>query len=572
MAQHYRALLMRPEPLSNLCYLIVYRTMYRRYKPRRKNGSPALPLTAVGLTLAALALWGLFSKGSDIVRFFRGETIYVHDNSEANENLERLLADLAGDKARLLELAEDHKTRLGWIKNADTRRQFLWVLVSRLVDKGQWDEAVRILPEVEALAPVEGLERLAEAALEHENYDPQLRLDRQLQEKVLDKPQDTPLLLRSIRRSARTYIRMHKNDEAVKVISRLEMASVLARLTEPSLAADAADLQMLRAEVSGVKEHALQMVRNILERAKWPSCPATAKLMLEEVANTLRDNPNLSQSAMKDVEFKLLRCRDSMLEFPDREHKLPLCYTMLGELRYRMGNYSGCAEALNLASAFASGYGEMTPELELRLCRMRSRANEASGNMTAALVDCRYLLEHEKDQAEVFRCLNFLAAQAEGAEKIALLSRCWDMISANAELAKKSPVSRTDIARELSAYYTEQKDYNNAIKWVTESVKLAEQSNPDLSDGKLLRARVELALVERKTGRHDWPAVVKLRDVVRAIESLSEEDRAKLDAADPKLYRTAVREFARTYLFTGDTKLARQVIRKIKESVPEKVR
>lgn len=546
--------------------------MYRRYKPRRKSGSHALPLTAVGLTLAALAIWGLFAKGADIIRFFKGETIYVHDNSEANENLERLLADLSGDKSRLLELAEDSKTRLGWIKNADTRRQFLWFLMSRLIDKGQWDEAVRILPEVEALAPVEGLDRLAEAALEHENYDLQLRLDRQLQEKVLDMPHATPLLLRSIRRSAGTYIRMHKNDEAVKVISRLEMASVLARLTEPALAAEAADLQMLRAEVSGVKEHALQMVRNILERAKWPSCPATAKLMLEEVANTLRDNPNLKNGALKDVEAKLLRCRDSMLEFPDREHKLPLCYTMLGELRYRMGNYTGCAEALNLAGAFASGYGEMTPELQLRLCRMRSRAYEASGALSSAIADCRYLLEHEKDNAEIFRCLNFLSAQSEGSEKIALLTRCWDMISADAELAKKSPVSRADIARELSSYYTEQKEYGDAIRWLTESVKLAEQSNPDLTDGKLLRARMELALVERKTGRHDWPAVIKLRDVVRAIENMSEDDREKLDAAAPKLYRTAVREFARTYLFTGDTKLARQVIRKIKESVPEKVR
>ncbi len=546
--------------------------MYRRYKPRRKSSSHVLPLTAVGLTAAALVIWGLFAKGDDIIRFFKGETIVVHDNSEANDNLERLLADLSGDKSKLLELAEDSKTRLGWIKNADTRRQFRWFLMSRLIDKGQWDEAVRILPEVEALAPVEGLDRLAAAALEHEDYDLQLRLDRQLQEKALNMPSATSLLLRSIRRSAQTYIRMHQNDEAVKAISRLEMASVLARLSDPALAAEAADLQMLRAEVSGVREHALQMVRNILEAAKWPSCPATAKLMLEEVSNTLRDNPQLGAQALKDVEAKLLRCRDSMLEFPDREHKLPLCYTMLGELRYRMGEYAGCAEALNLAGAFASGYGEMTPELQLKLCRLRSRAYEACGAVGEAMNDYRYLLEHEKEPVEIFRCLNFLAAHAEGAEKIELLTRCWDMMQANATLVKDSPVSPADIASQLSAYYSEQNDYTNAIKWVTESVKLVEQSNPDLTDGKVLRARMELALLERKTGKNDWGAVVKLRDIVRAIEGMSEEEREKLDAADSKLYRTAVREFARTYLFTGDKQLAKQVIRKIKESLPEKVR
>ena len=546
--------------------------MYRRYKPRRKNGSAVLPLAAIGLTAAAILIWVLFAKGDDIIRFFKGETIVVHDNSEANDNLERLLADLSGDKARLLELAEDSKARLGWIKKAETRRQFRWFLMNRLIDKGQWEEAVRILPEVESLAPVEGLDRLATVALEQGDHELQLRLDRQLQEKAINMPSATAMLLRSIRRSAETHIRMHHNDEAVKVISRLEMASVLARLADPALAAEAADLQMLRAEVSGVREHALQMVRNILERAKWPACPATAKLMLEEVSNTLRDNPNLSQQALKDVEAKLLRCRDSMLEYPDREHKLPQCYTMLGELRYRMEDYVGCAQALTLAGAFAEGYGEMTPELQLRHCRLRSRANEARGAVADAVSDYRYLLEHEKEPAEIFRCLNFLAAHAEGAERTELLTRCWDMMLADPELVKGSPVSQADIAAQLAAYYSEQKDYANVIKWVSERVKLVEQSNPDLTDGKLLRVRMELALAERKTGKNDWGAVIRLRDVVRAIEGLDEEARAKLDEADASLYRTAVREFSRTYLFTGDKDLAKQVIRKIRESLPEKVR
>ncbi|MBR5886725.1 MAG: hypothetical protein IKZ07_00785 [Akkermansia sp.] len=547
--------------------------MYRRYRPRRKSTGHTLPLAAVGLTVAALIIWAIFAKGDDIIRFFKGETVYVHDNSEANDNLERLLSDLSGDKARLLELAEDSKTRLGWIKNTETRRQFRWFLMCRLIDKGLWAEAVRILPEVEALAPVEGLDRLAEAALEHEDYDLQIRLDSQLLDKATTMPGATALLLRSIRRLAHTYIRMHKNDEAVKVLSRLEMATVLARLTDdPVLAAEAAELQMLRAEVGGVRDHALQLVRNILDAAHWPSCPATAKLMLEEVASTLRDNRNLSNTSLKDVEAKLLRCRDAMLEYPDREHKLPECYTMLGELRYRMGEYEGCAQALNLAGAFAEGYGEMTPELQLRLARLRSRANEACGAVSAAMVDCRYLLEHEKDQTEVFRCLNFLAAHSEGAEKIELLSRCWDMIRSNPEMAKSSPISMADIAASIATYYEGQSDYTNAIKWVNESVALVEQAHPDLTDGKLLRARMELALIERKTGKNDWGAVVRLRDIVRAIEAMSEEERARLDAADSKLYRSAVREFARTYLFTGDTKLAKQVIRKIKESLPEKVR
>ena len=66
--------------------------------------------------------------------------------------------------------------------------------------------------------------------------------------------------------------------------------------------------------------------------------------------------------------------------------------------------------------------------------------------------------------------------------------------------------------------------------------------------------------------------------MVRAIETMDKEDketRAKLEEADPKLYKDAVREFARTYLVMGgkyNEKLAREVIRKIKESLPAKVR
>lgn len=546
--------------------------MYRRYKPRRKSSSLALPMTAIGLTAAALLLWGIFSKGEDIIRFFKGQTIVVHDNSEANERLDRLMADLSGDKARLLELAADSKVRLGWVKNENTNRQFRWFLLSRLVDKGLWDEAVALLPEVESKVPLEGLDRLAEAALAHNDHALQLRLDRQLQEQAIDMPAQTALLLRSIRRTAETSMMMNRNDDAIHAISRLDMPDVLVRLKDPALAAEAASLQLMRADASEAKDPVLQMVRNILEKAGWPLCPATSRLMLEEVANTLRDNQNMAAPSLKEVEAKLLRCRDSMLEYPDRQHRLPQCYTMLGELRYRLGDYDGCAQALTLAGAFAEGYGEMTPELQMQLCRVRARANEARGAVGEAMNDYRFLLEHETDPVEIFRSLTFLATHSEGAEKIALLTRCWDMIKRDAGLAKSNAGDRARIAKEVADYYVANKDYTNAIRWVTESTRIVEENNPDLTNGKTLRARMELALIERKTGKNDGTAVRRLRDVVRAMESMDEADRAKLDAADASLYRTAVREFARTYLVAGDKDMAKQVIKKIRENVPEKVR
>ncbi len=546
--------------------------MYRRYKPRRKTSSHAIPLTAIGLTATALLLWGIYAKGSDIYHFFEGKTVVVADNSEANANLDKLMGDLAGDKPRLLELAETEKTRLGWIQNVNTRRQFRYFLVCRLIDMGQWQEAVRILPEVETLAPMEGLDRIAEASLTHEDYELQLRLDRELQDKAVHSPEHTALLLRSIRRSAETCIRMNRKDDAASIIrSRLGTPAVSARLSSPELAAEAASLLMLCADISEVKEPVLQMVRNTLERAKWPLCPATSRLMLEEVSNTLRDNQNLSQNALREIEAKLLHCRDAMLEYPDKEHRLPKCYMMLGELRYRLGNYEGCAQALTLAAAFAEGYGEMTPELQLKLCRLRSRANEARGEVEEAKRDYRYLLERETDPKEMFRCLTFLATHSEGEERIELLTRCWDMLSRDEKLALTDVMDRAGIARELAKFYTDKQDHENAIRWVGECLKMTEAAHPDLTDGKVLRARLEYALILRKAQR-DGVAVRQLRDVVRAMEQMSEEERAKLDEADKKLYKDAVREFSRTYLLMGDRQLAKDVIRKIRESLPDKVR
>ncbi len=546
--------------------------MYRRYKPRRQTSSHVIPLTAIGLTVSALLLWGLYAKGDDIYDFFKGKTVVVADNSEANANLDKLMGDLAGDKPRLLELAETEKTRLGWIQNINTRRQFRYFLVCRLIDMGQWQEAVRILPEVETLAPLEGLDRIALAALAHEDYELQLRLDRELQDKAVHSPENTPLLLRSIRRTAETCIRMNRKDEAAAVIrGRLGEPAVFARLSSPELAAEAASLLMLCADISEVKEPVLQMVRNTLEQAKWPLCPATSRLMLEEVSNTLRDNKNLTQHTLREIEAKLLHCRDAMLEYPDKEHRLPKCYTMLGELRYRLGNYEGCAQALTLAAAFAEGYGEMTPELQMTLCRLRSRANEARGAVEEAKSDYRYLLERETDAKEIFRCLTFLASHSEGEERIELLTRCWDMLSRDEKLALTDTMNRPGIARELSKYFTDKQDHENAIRWVGECLKMTEASHPDLTDGKVLRARMEHALILRKAQR-DGVAVRQLRDVVRAMEQMADEEREKLDAADKKLYKDAVREFSRTYLLMGDKDLAKQVIRKIREGIPDKVR
>lgn len=544
--------------------------MYRRYRPNRKNTNYTIPVAAACFIGAALLLWGIVAKGEAIVRYFEGETIYYPDNTEANNNLSRLLADLSGDKAQLLELSES-PARLGWIKDDTTRRQFRWFLLLRLMDKGMWDDAVKILPEVEDLASLPNLDRLATAALEHGDYELQLRLDQKLQDQAINRPADTELLLRSIRRTAETRIKMHNTDEAVKVIARLDAPAILARFSTPQLAAEAADLQMLRADVSTVKEHSLQLVRNILEQAQWPPCKATSRLMLEEVSTALRDNPTLSQASLKEIETKLMHCRDALLDLADREHKLPLCYLTLGELRLRMGNYEGCAQALTLANAFAEGYGQSNLDWQLQVSRLRARANMSRGAKVEALEDCRFLAEHEKTPEGLMSALTYLSANVTGDEREKVLARLWSVMQSQPKATKADKIERARIASEIMRINAESGSKDQAVKWGTEAMRAAQDAYPDISDGKALRASLALALLQRKKG-DDVPAMRRLRDIVRVIEGMDESMRSKLDATDKSLYTTAVREYARTCRLSGDVDLAKTIIRKIKEDLPEKKR
>ena len=545
--------------------------MNRRYRPNRRNTNYTTPIAIVCFVAAALLLWFILAKGESIVQYFKGETVVKYDSSEANARLDKLMADLSGDKARLLELANNASTRLGWINDDVTRRQVRWFLLERLLDMGLWDEAVSILPEVEDIASLPNLDRLAEAALDHSDYEMQLRLDLKLQEQAINRPTETELLLRSIRRTAETCLKMHKSDEAIKVISRLDAPAVLARFSTPELAAQAADLQMLRVDASTVKEHALQLVRNILEQANWPSCKATSRLMLEEVSTALRDNPALPQASLKEIETKLMRCRDALLDHADREHKLPECYLILGELRLRIGNYEGCAQALTLANAFAEGYGQSNLEWQLRVYRLRARANMARGAKVEALEDCRFLAEHESSPEGLMTALTYLSANVTGKERETVLARLWDTMKSQPKSTKADKEERARIAGEIMHLNIESGAMDQAVKWGVEAVKAAQAAYPVLSDGKALRMRLELALLYRRK-KEDSASLRLLREIVKDIESLDETARQALDNADRNLYSTAVREQARTYLLMGDRDTAKNVVKKIKEGLPEKRR
>ena len=544
--------------------------MYPRYR-RPRRGNPLLPKIAIGIIGFSLLLWLLFAKGGSVADYFRGERVVVASSDEANATLTRLLGDLYGDKARLLDLAANERTRLGWLHDNETRNRVRWLLVSRLIDNDLWAEAAKLIPEILPTAGVEALDRIAAAAAEHKDLDLEQKADRRLQEVLLKSPQDTDLLLLSIRRAADGCIAAGKNDDAVRIISVLDGPAVMARLNTQELSIQAADLQMLRASVCEVKEPVLQQVRNILEKAKWPACEAAAHLMLDEVANTLRDNPRLGNAGLKELEEKLLQCRKIMMEFPDRHHRMPDCYRLLGDLRIRLGDYDGCAQALSLASAFIEGYGEMTPKMELELRRVKAKANLARGAEEDCVQDHRWLLDHETEPAETFKAIAYLIDHTEGAERAKMLERCWTFMDANPKIAQANGGARFKVAEALVEHYSDKQDYPNAIKWLRINRDITEAANPDLTNGKALQAKYDLALVLRKA-KQDGSASAALYQVCETIEKMGDADRKKLDAAAPKLYRNAVREYARTRYIMNDTARARAWVKKIKEGLPDKER
>ena len=122
------------------------------------------------------------------------------------------------------------------------------------------------------------------------------------------------------------------------------------------------------------------------------------------------------------------------------------------------------------------------------------------------------------------------------------------MMLQNSALVKKDSDFRSRIAHELAEYYTQKQEFNNALKWVQECTRMVEEVNPDLTTGKTLSARLNLALAQRKA-QQDIVCFRTLRSIQSSIDQMSEEDKERLE-------KTTAKAFAR----------------KIREDLPEKVR
>ncbi len=547
-------------------------SLYRRKPRRRTSGGHLLPISAILLILIAAACVCYYLYRNKIKTLIEGKPpVIQYTNEQANAHLESLLRKLSGNKADLLDLHDNWRAELGWIKDEATHDRFLWILLTRLIEKDEWDRALKVLPQVEHLATPEQLAHLAEVALQHNDLELQLRLDQRLQELAMQSSTKIQLLLHSIKRSAETAIRLQRDGEAITSLARLESPAVRARLTRPEDASLAAYLLMRQAEVSEVKEPILQKVRNILEAAKWPESPVTSELIVREVSNALRDNPTMDEQTMREVSAKLTKSRDAMLSEKSELRFLPECYSMLGELSFRLQEYDKAAEELALALAFAKGYNQLTPERLIEITRLQFRVNEERGDIREALNSCHYLLEHDLDPGQQMRYLLFLTKQSEEEEKIDIQLKIWKLLEDNPQLAEIHSNYRLEICRELSAYYEAAEQYAAATEWYEALMTLSKANPATLSAAKLYNMRINLALLQRKQNK-DTTARNMLQKVVDDIKDLSDEERENLDRSDSAVYKKAVRELSRTYLLMGDSSTSRRLSRTIREGLPSKTR
>lgn len=544
--------------------------IHKRFNPRRRGGKSHVPAIAGAIVILGLAIF-VFRKFDSIKQWFEPTIITEKSDEEANRRLDKLMGSLSGDRIAVLQLARDYTAKVAWIRDPKVRRQFEWILMNRLIELGEWKEARKILPGVISIANAAQLDAIAREAQRHEDYELQLQIERQIQEQQIDSKATIGYLLQSLQRSVATDLKLQRKENAIKSIARLDMPAVQARIETPAQAATAAALQLQRASLSEVKEPVYVQVRAILERANWPACPATSLLVMEEVRSTLAAESKLSPAALKELEAKMKKCIESMLASGDRNRSLPSCYMMLGDIRNRLGDAPGCVQALSLAGAFAEGFGEMTPELRLRIARVRSRANAARNAVEEALPDLRFLAERDTDPHERIRALLILAEHTRDAEQIEVLSQCWKELSETGAAYENRDAAMADIASRLAAHYMEENDYPRAAEWYDKTARLQEKLHPDLTEGSALQSRYQYAAAQLKA-KNDGVAARGFIGVIRAIEGFSEEEDAVFKKNAPNLYKQAVRNLARAYLFLKERSLAKAVIKKIKEDLPDAVR
>lgn len=557
----------------------------RRYKPRKRTHRTIVPVVIIAALLCGAAF--LIYQKSNIQKMFDPVTITIISNQEANAKLASLMRDLGGDRATLLKLAQNYKIRLAEITtdpqsnqiyDKATVQRFEWTLMNRLIDAGEWKEAKKILPNVEDVIRIPQLEDLAVEAKERGDDELQIRLEEKIQKSMRNSNEPIEYLIRSLRRHTDTLLALKKDKKAIEILSCLSEPGIQKKCSEnAAIASEAANLLLLSDKLSDVSNASgLQLAETILKNAKCTQSPAIPKILMEKSRKRLQDNKGMDRNALLDIEADLDRCRESLLAYPDEEQSLPECTLILGEIRYKLNNYDGCVSALSQAAAFAEAFNKMTPELKLRITRLRARANSARGAQDEAIADLKYLAANETDPNEKFKAFYFLSNNTVGEERIQKLLECWNMVPDNDAPTAEQQACKADMACELGNYYFDNEKYADAITWFRRA-DIPLQAIAKDTDGRRLSNLLKIGNAQLKN-RKVYEARKVYKNLVDTIKAMSEEDQETLAKTkqskdvESTLFKKAVREYANTYHLDRDKDTARSILKQIDERLPSSPR
>ncbi len=553
----------------------------RRYKPRKRTHKTIVPVVIVAALICGAAF--LIYQKANIQKMFEPVTITIISNQEANAKLASLMRDLGGDRATLLKLAQNYKIRLAEITtdpqsnqtyDRATVQRFEWTLMNRLIDAGEWKEAKKILPNVEDVIRIPQLENLAIEASDRGDDELQIRLEEKIQKSMRNSNEPIGYLIRSLRRHTDTLLALKKDKKAIEILSCLSEPGIQKKCSENAeIASEAANLLLLSDKLSDVSNAAgLQLAETILKNAKCHQSSAIPKILMEKSRKRLQDNKGMDRNALLDIEADLDRCRESLLAYPDDEQSLPECTLILGEVRFKLNNYDGCVSALSQAAAFAEAFNKMTPELKLRITRLRARANSARGAQDEAIADLKYLAANETDPNEKFKAFYYLSNNTVGEERIQKLLECWTMLPDGDTPTAEQQTCKADMACELGNYYFDNEKYADAITWFRRADAPLQAIAKD-TDGRRLSNLLKIGNAQLKN-RKVYEARKVYKNLVETIKAMSEEDQETLAKTkqskdvESTLFKKAVREYANTYHLDRDRDTARSILKQIDERLP----
>lgn len=538
----------------------------KSYSRRPKNNNKVFLYIAV-LAVIGGSIYALKKSWPSITGMFEPKIIREQSDTEANERLDRLMKDLGGDRAAILNLAKTRQERMDWVRTSETRLMVEWMLTYRLIELGEWDIAKQIFPALIPNLSVSYLDILAKECMLRREIDLLAKIERNIQEKSQSSNANVSLLLNSLERSYTIHEEINDRVAVIKLLSALEVPQMQARFIKLEDAIRAANLLMKKDELIGPNASAgAEQAAIILAKAKWPESLATSVVLLDQARKILNQDPAPSSASISEAIAQLSRCRVGLGKYAEGNYYLPECLALLGQAQILNQQYVESIKSLNQAEQLAETFSKSSPSATLQIVRSRAKANLALKNIKEAVRDLQVLTEIEAVPLARFQAMQMMASISQGDEALEAWKKCWEMLEAQPQIANSQKGLLAGIPDKLGDAYLERQDYPSAVAWYEKALPGMKQDYI-LSDGVLLTCEYKLAkaLVEQKK----YQAASKVyAEMITQMDTLSEEEMTGLNKAQPNIKKLVHRQLAICYIKLGRKDEAKAVVKLIGEALP----